>query len=318
MLCADGVGSLFGRAIFKLATHTSEKEPRFLHCSLRPMRPSQTDLKIQVPTMSIDWFTFTAQILNFAILMWLMNRFLYEPIINAIEQRQSQIDDQFARAESLQEEAESREHEYERQIESLHQRREELLAEAARDVDAWRTEHTRKARDDVQFARFEWESALVRDKQNLITSLQREIAQQSVELSRHVLRQLADADLESRIVARFLQKLSNADSRIIETISETAASGHPLVVETASALTEAHRDDLRSRILSILSRSDAKVMFRTNPDLIGGIELTSSDSRIGWSVREPLAELESDFLDAIDASLPNTEPMPEREVELPA
>jgi F-type H+-transporting ATPase subunit b len=39
--------------------------------------------------MLIDWFTVGAQALNFLILVWLMKRFLYQPILNAIDAREA-------------------------------------------------------------------------------------------------------------------------------------------------------------------------------------------------------------------------------------
>ena len=38
--------------------------------------------------MLIDWFTVGAQALNFLILVWLMKRFLYQPILHAIDERE--------------------------------------------------------------------------------------------------------------------------------------------------------------------------------------------------------------------------------------
>jgi len=37
--------------------------------------------------MLIDWFTVGAQALNFLILVWLLKRFLYKPILDAIDAR---------------------------------------------------------------------------------------------------------------------------------------------------------------------------------------------------------------------------------------
>ena len=37
--------------------------------------------------MLIDWFTVGAQALNFLILIWLLKRFLYRPVLAAIEAR---------------------------------------------------------------------------------------------------------------------------------------------------------------------------------------------------------------------------------------
>jgi len=41
--------------------------------------------------MLIDWFTVGAQALNFLILVWLMRRFLYRPILHAIDEREKRI-----------------------------------------------------------------------------------------------------------------------------------------------------------------------------------------------------------------------------------
>jgi F-type H+-transporting ATPase subunit b len=41
--------------------------------------------------MLIDWFTVGAQVLNFLILVWLMKRFLYKPILHAIDAREKRI-----------------------------------------------------------------------------------------------------------------------------------------------------------------------------------------------------------------------------------
>src|ERR1035441_6695689 len=38
--------------------------------------------------MLIDWFTVGAQALNFLVLVWLMKRFLYKPILDAIDERE--------------------------------------------------------------------------------------------------------------------------------------------------------------------------------------------------------------------------------------
>ena len=55
--------------------------------------------------MSIDWFTFTAQILNFLVLVWLLTHFLYQPITKAMQERQQKIADEHQKALELQQQA---------------------------------------------------------------------------------------------------------------------------------------------------------------------------------------------------------------------
>ncbi|MEF9674151.1 hypothetical protein QNM99_26650 [Pseudomonas sp. PCH446] len=55
--------------------------------------------------MLIDWFTVGAQILNFLILVWLLKRFLYHPILNAIDAREQRIAKELADADAEKTEA---------------------------------------------------------------------------------------------------------------------------------------------------------------------------------------------------------------------
>jgi len=41
--------------------------------------------------MEINWFTVIAQIVNFLILVWLLKRFLYKPVLKAIAEREQKI-----------------------------------------------------------------------------------------------------------------------------------------------------------------------------------------------------------------------------------
>jgi F-type H+-transporting ATPase subunit b len=48
--------------------------------------------------MLIDWFTVGAQAVNFLILVWLLKRFLYRPVLAAIDAREKKIAAQLADA----------------------------------------------------------------------------------------------------------------------------------------------------------------------------------------------------------------------------
>jgi F-type H+-transporting ATPase subunit b len=50
--------------------------------------------------MLIDWFTVGAQVVNFLILVWLMKRFLYKPILHAIDAREKRIAKELADADA--------------------------------------------------------------------------------------------------------------------------------------------------------------------------------------------------------------------------
>ena len=41
--------------------------------------------------MAIDWVTVSAQIVNFLLLVWLLKRFLYQPVLSAMDRREQDI-----------------------------------------------------------------------------------------------------------------------------------------------------------------------------------------------------------------------------------
>ena len=55
--------------------------------------------------MHIDWFVFFAQIVNFLILLFLLKKFLYGRIINAMDAREAKIAAIFAEAEECRQKA---------------------------------------------------------------------------------------------------------------------------------------------------------------------------------------------------------------------
>ncbi|WOJ91330.1 hypothetical protein RZS28_08775 [Methylocapsa polymorpha] len=48
--------------------------------------------------MRFDWWTFGLQTINFAVLVWLLHRFLYKPVLRIIDARRAEVEGQFAEA----------------------------------------------------------------------------------------------------------------------------------------------------------------------------------------------------------------------------
>src|SRR5271157_1720119 len=88
--------------------------------------------------MLIDWFTVGAQALNFLILVWLMKRFLYQPILHAIVAREKRIATELADADAKKAEAQMERDEFQRKNEEFDQQRAALLSQAAGEAKAER------------------------------------------------------------------------------------------------------------------------------------------------------------------------------------
>src|SRR5665811_1288851 len=88
--------------------------------------------------MLIDWFTVGAQALNFLVLVWLMKRFLYKPILHAIDEREKRIAAELANADAKEAKAQKERDEFQHKNEEFDQQRAALLKKATEEAQAER------------------------------------------------------------------------------------------------------------------------------------------------------------------------------------
>ncbi len=103
--------------------------------------------------MPIDWFTVGAQALNFVILVWLMKRFLYKPILNAIDAREKRIAAELADAAAKKAEALKDRDAFQHKNDEFDRQRAALLGKATDDANAQRErilDEARKAADALE------------------------------------------------------------------------------------------------------------------------------------------------------------------------
>ena len=146
--------------------------------------------------MQIDWFTFGAQIVNFLILIGLLKRFLYGPILDAMDRRQASIRDRIAKAESKEEEAEQEAEKYRSLQSAFEAHRAERMQAAEEDAEARRHELLARAREDVEYLEGQWREAIERDRAAFLHTVSERAVTETIELTRRVLDDLADVDLE--------------------------------------------------------------------------------------------------------------------------
>ena len=91
--------------------------------------------------MELSWTTFVLEIINFLVLVWILKRFLYKPVLKVIARRQAGIEKRLSDAEALHADAEKLQIQYEGRLADWEQERQQARESLARELD---TERTRK------------------------------------------------------------------------------------------------------------------------------------------------------------------------------
>ena len=242
--------------------------------------------------MLIDWFTVGAQALNFIILVWLLKRFLYKPILNAVDAREKRIAAELADADAKKSEAQKERDEFQHKNEEFDQQRAALLTKATAEANAerqWLLDDARKAADALSAKRQE---ALRSDAVNLNQAIRRRTQQEVFAIAQKALTDLAATSLEERMCDVFTHRLRSMDGKAKEGLAEALkTASEPALVRSAFDLPEAQRAAIQKAINETFS-ADIHLRFETAPDLVSGIELITSGQKIAWSIADYLASLE--------------------------
>ncbi len=242
--------------------------------------------------MLIDWFTIVAQALNFLILVWLMKRFLYKPILDAIDAREQRIVKELADADAKKAEAQKESEAFERKNKAFDEQRDALMSQARQEAQAERQRLLDEARQAAEVLHAKRQDAMEREQQSLNDEITRRTREEVFAIARKTLTDLAGMSLEERIGEVFRRRLRELDGEAKEGFARILkTSSDPVLVRSAFELVSGQRATIQQALDETFS-AQIQVRFETAPDVISGIELTANGRKVAWSIADYLTSLE--------------------------
>jgi F-type H+-transporting ATPase subunit b len=238
----------------------------------------------------IDWFTVIAQIVNFLILIWLLNRFLFRPIRAAIDAREKSMAEALGQAKKAEQQARARALELEEKQRALENAHERMMNDARDQVAQWREKAVATIREEVDALRQTFIANVNRDRQAFLEQLKQQLVRQVMHIGEKVLRDLADEQLNRQVLRVFLEKL---DSRKAEL--DDPARRHEIIVRSGVPLEPADTRLVQDR-LDHWFPACAGIRFEWSTDLGPGIQLLVGDRKVGWHLADYLGDLETEIM----------------------
>jgi F-type H+-transporting ATPase subunit b len=244
--------------------------------------------------MQIDWITVGAQLLNFLVLVWLLNMVLYRPVTRAMESRAAAIRDRFAEAERREAEA-SREAELCREERAaIEERRAGLLAGAQEEARALAHRLEHEARDEIGSRRDAWADQLRVEQARFVGELRHHVAGHVARVARRVLSDLAGAELEAAMADNFITRIRGLDGKVLADLCDAAGDAEGEVsIASASVLKAQEKARLDEAVRETI-HAEARITYLEDADLICGLRLRIGGQTLEWNV--------DDYLDALQDS----------------
>jgi len=250
--------------------------------------------------MLIDWFTVGAQILNFLVLVYLLKRFLYGPIINAMNKREEEIASRLDEAQQKRAEAEEEMESYRRKNREFDEKREEMFRKSREEAEAEKKEFLKEYRQEADELRTKWYEAVREEKNSFLQELRKRAGEQVCSVARKALSDLSDAELEQRVIHVFIRHIKDLDRNEREKIKKSLEeSGKGLLITSAFEIKTGDRKEVTREIHNALG-GGAEVTYDISPVLICGIELKTDGNIIGWNLDDYLKTLEEEIEKAFE------------------
>lgn len=241
--------------------------------------------------MPIDWLTVCAQVINFLILVWLLKRFLYKPVLNAIDAREKRIADELADAAAKKAEAQKERDEFQHKNATFDLERDDLLSKAQAEVEVERQRLLEEARQAADALSAKRKDAMSREQQSLNDEIVRRTREEVFAVAQQTLTELADTSLEARMSDVFTRRLRELEGDTKNSIAKALKTAtEPAHIRSAFDLPDEQRAAIQQALNETFSTA-VPLRFETAPDVISGIELIVNGQKVAWSIADHFVSL---------------------------
>ncbi len=239
--------------------------------------------------MELDWTTFALEVLNFLVLVWILTRFLYRPVTNAIAERKAGIEKTLADAQAVAAEAQSLKGQYEGRMGDWEHEKAQARIQLRDEIDAERARLMTGLQAALEQERAKARALERQRSTELRRTLEADAWREGARFVARLLVRLASPELEERIRALVLEDLPHVTDKELHALQAAAATADAkIAVTSAYPLGEAQRNGL-SRILRRLTERPVPVEFREDTELMAGLRIAIGPWVLRSNLRDELA-----------------------------
>jgi F-type H+-transporting ATPase subunit b len=223
--------------------------------------------------MEFNVSTFILEIINFLILIWILQRLFYKPLLEVIAKRKQFIDQSLADAKAMQQQAEEERNLYENRQKLWEQEKQAALAALQQQIDVERRTQMARLEADLEQERQKINVTFQRQQQELQRQAEKQALQNGSRFAAMLLKQSASPELEARLFALLLDHLKTLPEACTLCLQMVGTKKLvPIKITSAYVLTAEQRLQLEQKLSSLIN-SQINFQYHQDAELIAGIRM---------------------------------------------
>ncbi len=257
--------------------------------------------------MNIDFFTLGAQIINLLVLLFLLRKFLYLPVLKILEERKTLLENEYAEAEKARKKAELTAQQMQKKYVSLENEKQQILADVHEQAQELYLKLSNEAQAEFEKDKKQWKNKLIAEQNTFELALQKLTLEYFSRFTNGALNQMADISLNELFMNKLEQKISEFNSRQKTDFARDFLSSDKLEIFTAKEL----NNQTKQNFITFLQETFAlpanlKIQFSLDKDLICGVSLKAKEQMLEWNLADYIADFTKNLNEAV-AKLVNKE-----------
>lgn len=223
--------------------------------------------------MELNWSTFVLEIINFLVLVWILKKFLYRPVLAALKQRQEKIEQKLDEAARLKAEGTDLEQQYRSRMEDWDREKQQAQDALNREVQAERVKRLAKLEQELASEREKVAVIEQRHQAEAQQQYQQYAHQQGARFASSLLGMATGPELELRLFDLLLQTFDQLSQEQMAKLRNNCRSAENRIsVVSAFPLNDKRKKQLQDK-LSQLCEQSIEIEYQENPALIAGLRV---------------------------------------------
>lgn len=246
--------------------------------------------------MEFNLSTFALEIINFLILVWILQHLFYKPVREMISRRKQHIDQSLANAAEMRQEALDLKNNYENRLIKWDKEKQIAMTQLHQQLENERQQKLSLLKKELEQERHRNHIALQRQQKELQLHQQTLALQNGSRFASLLLQQAAGPEMENRLFYLLLKQIKRLPDSFQNSL-QTMDSGITLEIQISSAypLSSKQVEQLEQKFRSLIN-NPLQFKYSQNPELMAGLEINIG----AWALHANLQHELTGFIEFSD------------------
>nr|WP_284694913.1 F0F1 ATP synthase subunit delta [Photobacterium galatheae] len=230
------------------------------------------------------------ELMNFLILVWLLKRFLYQPVMNSIENRRQHIEQTLQQALEKQQHAEKLCDTYQAKLKTFEQHQAEQQQALDKQIEIEREKRLARLSQELQAEKVRLQTLQAHQQAEHWQTMEQQAARLSTRFAAKLLDKLASPELEELLITHLLADLKQIPEDKKQHFSETLSHvGSTIKIQSAYPLNAHVKNNVEAAIQEICANVPLTFEYANDIQLKSGIVIAIDSLQIQASLADELA-----------------------------